>query len=122
MEPLFLLGAQGKCVLVGPGAAHALPALTTLRVRLIAPLEHRIETMGRILGVSRREAERHVETTERERLQFIRSHFVTDPTDPLNYDLVLNSARLTVAECAGLVVPALKNMDTTPPAPSPSYA
>jgi cytidylate kinase len=121
METLFLLGAQGKCVIVGRGAAHALPALTTLRVRLIAPLEHRIETMGRILGVSRKEAERLVETTERERVQFIRSHFVTDPTDPLNYDLVLNSARLTVAECAGLVVEALKKMETRQPTPRARY-
>jgi cytidylate kinase len=110
LATLFLLGARGKCVIVGRGAARALPLQTTLRVRLIAPLEDRIEVMRRELGVSREEAQRHVESTDRERAQFIRTHFLIDTAEPQYYDLVLNSSRFSAAECAALVVEGLRKL------------
>jgi cytidylate kinase len=110
LETLFLLGAKGECVIVGRGAAHALPASSTLRVRLIAPLEYRVEVMRRELGVALGEAARHVVKTDRERAQFVRDHFQKDPEDPENYDLVLNSSRFSVAECAALIVEGLRRV------------
>jgi cytidylate kinase len=110
LETLFLLGAQGECVIVGRGAAHALPEGRTLRVRLIAPLEDRIETMRRQLGVTRAEAARSVVKKDRERSKFVQDHFVKDSDDPENYDLVLNSARFAVEECAAVIVEALRRM------------
>jgi cytidylate kinase len=110
LETLFLLGAKGECVIVGRGAAHALPPSSTLRVRLIAPLEDRIEVMRRELGVPRAEAARYVVKTDSERSKFIRDHLLKDPDDPESYDLVLNSARFSVAECAALIVEGLRRV------------
>ena len=39
IETLFSLAAKGECVILGRGAAQILPALTTLRVRLVGPRE-----------------------------------------------------------------------------------
>ena len=48
-----------------------------------------------------------MESTDRERSGFIKQHFRKDLTDPLLYDLVLNASRLSVEECAGIVIEAL---------------
>lgn len=107
---LRALGARGECVIVGRGATHFLPPQTTLRVRLTATLDDRLATMSRELGVPRDQAARHVETTDRERVRFIKDYFHKDPTDPQNYDLVLNASRFSVEECAELIVEALRRL------------
>jgi hypothetical protein len=40
-QAILSLGAHGRCVIIGRGAAQILPAQTTLRVRLIGPRERR---------------------------------------------------------------------------------
>jgi cytidylate kinase len=107
---LRAVGGRGECIIVGRGAAHFLPPQTTLRVRLTATLDDRIATMSRELGVPRDQAARLVETTDRERVRFIKDYFHKDPTDPQNYDLVLNASRFSVEECAELIVEALRQL------------
>jgi cytidylate kinase len=110
LEVLFALGAHGECVIVGRGAAAVLPAGSTFRVRLVAPRNDRIEVMAQRLGLPHNEAERRMDEIERFREQFSRSHFNKDPADPLNYDLVLNSSRWPVEECAGVIAEGLRRM------------
>jgi cytidylate kinase len=110
IETVLSLGAHGECVIVGRGATHILPAATTLRVRLVAALKDRIEFMRQERGLSLEEAKRYVDRVEQERVAFIKDHFQHDPTDPLHYDLVLNSSRLSVDECADLVVRAVQRL------------
>jgi hypothetical protein len=110
VETVLSLGTHGKCVIVGRGAAHILPLASTLRVRLVGDLEERVLATSRRLGLSHQEAARLVELTDRERDRFIRDHFQKDPADPHNYDLVLNTSRLSYPACAGLVIDALRHM------------
>jgi len=49
IETVLALGAHGECIIVGRGAAQILPAETTLRARLVAPLSERIATKARAL-------------------------------------------------------------------------
>jgi hypothetical protein len=105
------LGTHGACVIVGRGAAHILPSATTLRVRLVGELEHRIEVLSRRLGVSREEAARRIGAIEHERQAFLKDHFQIDPTDPRRYDLVLNTSRFGVAESADLIIEALHRLE-----------
>jgi cytidylate kinase len=107
VKTVLALGSHGECVIVGRGAAFILPATMTLRVRLIAPREERVATIREQLGVPQQKAAREVETMDREHKSFIEDHFFKDPADPRNYDLVLNSARLSVVGCAELIVAAL---------------
>ncbi len=124
VETLLALAAHGSCVLVGRGAAQVLPPATTLRVRLVAPLAHRIDVLRDRNGLTRDEAERRVATTDRDRTRFVQDHFRIDPVDPHTYDLILNSARFDVTECADLIVAALRRLQgragisaTAPPGP-----
>jgi len=107
IETVLALAAHGECVLVGRGAAAVLPSATTLRVRLVAPLEHRIAVIQERRQMSREEAARWIEATDRERSGFLRDHFGAELTEPTHYDLVLNTARFNVKECADLVIAAL---------------
>jgi cytidylate kinase len=107
VKTIAALGSFGDCVIVGRGAAQILPAESTLRVRLIAPLKDRVAVMKQFLGVSEKEAARRVASMDRERAVFIRRHFFKDPADPLNYDLVLNTSRFSPSECAKVIVEAL---------------
>jgi len=105
------LGAVGSCVIVGRGANFLLPAETTLRVRLVARPEDRAQVMAARLGMPASEAARWVETTERERTEFVRRAFKEDPTDTHHYDLVLNTSRLSVGGAAEIIADTLRHLE-----------
>jgi cytidylate kinase len=117
-QVLFSLAAHGECVVVGRGAVYILPAATTLRVRLFAPLAHRVAAARQRLGLSRADATRWVEKTDRERDGFVRDHFHKDAADPCHYDLLLNTARLCAEESAELIIAALRQMQVRLAAPA----
>ncbi len=111
VETVLALGAHGGCVIVGRGAAHVLPAATTLRVRLVGPVEDRVWAVSQRVGLPREQAARYVEETDRARTRFVRDHFGKDPADPRGYDLVLNTARWPVADCVELILAALRRLE-----------
>jgi cytidylate kinase len=112
LETVVALAAQGKCVIVGRAAAQILPSATTLRVRLVGPLESRVAVVRKRLGLSQVEAARRVEAIDTGRVHFVKENFGRDPTDPARYDLVLNSVRFSVAACTDLIVEALRHLQT----------
>lgn len=114
VETLLSLAKIGSCVIVGRGATAALPMATTLRVRIVAPLAHRIAAVASEHGVSLDEAATRVETTDRKRNRFVASHFQIDPAKPEHYDLLVNAARFTAAESADLIIAALTRLREKP--------
>lgn len=110
IKTLQALAAQGNCIIVGRGAAQLLPPETTLRARLVADLDDRIGVMCQRLSMPRAEAARYVEKKDRERDKFVKHHFHKDAADPRQYDLVLNSTRFPVGECADLILEALRRL------------
>ncbi len=115
VETVLSLGTHGECVIVGRGTAQLLAPQTTLRVRLVGLLADRVAAVSRRFNLSHKEAERHVQETERDRVRFVRDHFQKDPTDPANYDLMLNSSRWSVAECAELIIQAVHALQVRAP-------
>jgi len=111
VQTILSLGTHGRCVIVGRGSAHLLPAEKTLRVRLIAALPDRVAFVGRRLGVSPEEAARWGGQKDRDRTRVVRDHFQKDPDDPHLYDLLLNSSRWSIDECAELIVEAVKRAE-----------
>jgi cytidylate kinase len=107
IETVGALGIHGECVIVGRGASFALPAETTLRVRLAAALKDRVAAIRREMGLSARQALRRIEALEREHIHFVQDHFLKDPTNPEHYDLIVNCSRFSVGQCANLIIDAL---------------
>jgi cytidylate kinase len=107
VKTVLALGIHGECVIVGRGAAFILPAETTLRVRLVGPVRERIAVLSRNLGIPEPEAARQGRALDRARNDFVQDHFQKDPTDPRNYDLILNALRLSPLQSAELIVETL---------------
>jgi cytidylate kinase len=110
VEALHSLSSHGECVIVGRGATAVLPEASTLRIRIVAPREHRIQAVRSEHGISYDDAAARVDTTDRERNRFVENHFQINAADSTNYDLVLNAARLSTTECADLILAALERL------------
>lgn len=108
LVPMLLsLASHGDCVIVGRGAAQVLPPATTLRVRLVGPVQERIAAIERRFGISHAEAAQWVQKTDLDRNRFVHDHFQKDASNPEVYDLVLNSCRFSDEKCAEMILAAL---------------
>ena len=96
MRVIGTIGKHGQAVIVGRGANFILPREAGFRVRIVAPLDTRVQNVAREFGVSSEEARRRVLRTESERRAFVRKYFNADITDPVNYDLVINTGTLSI--------------------------
>lgn len=106
---LAALSAHGRCVIVGRGATALLPKESTLRLRVVGPLNQRIQRMAEQRHVPFTEAEAILRRVDQERQEFVSHHFHKDVNDPHNFDLVLNSDRYTPAELAEIAWLAVKS-------------
>ncbi len=103
---ILALGAQGEVVIVGRGAGCILPPLSTLNVRIAAPLPDRIAYMSQWLRLTEKEAAEEVRRRDARRAEFIPTHFHRQPGDIYQYDLVLNSSLLGEDLAAELIARA----------------
>jgi cytidylate kinase len=111
IQTILSLAAHGSCIIVGRGSPYILPPATTLRIRLIADREHRILGLSRERGISRVEADALLDRIDHERIAFIKDHFLKDPREPHNFDVVLNTSSFSYAECADLILEALHRLE-----------
>ncbi len=109
-EIVLSLGHHGYAVIVGRGAQYLLPVDSSVRVRVVEPLGHRVRRIATAQRMSTDEASQFVQKREAERTEFVRKVFHEDATSLLNYDLVLNTGPvgLEVAAAAVLTVVAKK--------------
>jgi Cytidylate kinase-like family len=107
-EILLTLGHQGDVVIVGRGAEYVLPSHFGLRVRMVAPVEERVRRIASRENLSLKAARDEVERSDRARTSFVRRQFGHNAVDPLNHDVTINTAELTVEAAAEVVLTALQ--------------
>ncbi|MCA9248198.1 MAG: cytidylate kinase-like family protein [Planctomycetales bacterium] len=107
---LLSLAYHGNCIIVGRGACFVLPRETTLNIQCVAPLEARVARIVREEGFPADEVKRHIEEMDGARQHWIRAHFHKDPEYSHFYDLIFNTARLTVPACAEMAIRALADV------------
>jgi cytidylate kinase len=76
-------------------------------VRIVAPQAWRIKNVAREYNISPEDARKRVMRTESDRRAFIRKYFNADIADPINYDLVINTASLKVDDAVKMISSAL---------------
>ena len=101
MKVVAAIASHGNAIIVGRGANFLIPAKDRLSVRVISPLEVRVKNVAKEFGVTREEAKRRVLNRENRRATFIRQSFNADVADPRNYDLVVNTQKLTIDAALG---------------------
>ena len=101
------IGRHGNAVLVGRGANFILPPEKRFRVRVVAPLDFRVQRVAKTYGVPADEARNRILKTESERRAFIRKHFHQSATDLAHYDLIINTKYISLDLGANCVKAAM---------------
>jgi glucuronide carrier protein len=78
----------------------------TLHVKLIGRLADRLARAARVDGIDAATAARRQKNEDRHRAQLTHQLYYWDATDPLSYDLVLNTSDLDEQACAEVIVAA----------------
>jgi hypothetical protein len=107
-EILLTLGHQGDVVIVGRGAHYLLPAAFGLRVRMVAPVEVRVRRIADRENMRLDRARDAIKKSDRERTKLAFKEYRRVVTDPLNYDVTINTAELTVEDATEVVLTALQ--------------
>jgi cytidylate kinase len=106
-DETFALAESGKVAVIrGWGATHLLrPVPHVISVRVCAPLGVRVKRMMERLNTDDREfVENEIRLSEEAHAAITRRHFGVNWQDSELYDLVLNTERLSVEECADEVM------------------
>jgi cytidylate kinase len=86
------IARHGRAVILGRGGNYLIDPQRQLRIRLIAPLDVRIKNVMKRFGASRQEAQKRIALVEADRRAYISRYFNADIAEPVNYDLVINTA------------------------------
>lgn len=97
------IGTHGYAIIIGRGASYILPKEVSLRVLVVSPLETRVNNVMRKYGVTEAEARRNIMRAEAERRAFIRKYFQADLSEPVNYDLVINTENTDIELAARII-------------------
>lgn len=106
-EEVFEIAREGDALIRGWGACRLLKSVpNVLSVRVLAPMEFRIAQIKLRLGVDERTARREIERSDAAHGRTFLRFFESDWRDPVNYDLILNTAHMSPGECADLLCAA----------------
>jgi cytidylate kinase len=107
LEVISTIGKHGRAVIVGRGANFILPAEDIFSVRVIAPLDIRIRNIALEYRVTSEEAKRRIIRRESRRKAFIRQSFHADITDPIHYNMTVNTGKIGIAAAVEAVIAAV---------------
>jgi cytidylate kinase len=103
-ETLLQLAEIGNVILIGRAGNIATARLPhVLHVRLVAPLDDRIERVCRDNRKTPVEARQFCLDEEQARARYLRTYFNADINDPMLYHLVINTSRVGCEETAHII-------------------
>lgn len=111
MLHLVVEGAQreGQAVIVGRGAQVLLADRPdVLHARIVAPLARRVAYVAAREGLTTDEAQARVALKDRDRAHYLQASYHRHPSDPLLYDLIVNTGALGIDDAVDLLALALE--------------
>ncbi len=110
-ETVRTLAINGNVIIVGrAGRAITRGMEGGYHVRMVAPLDWRIERIARLCGLNRKEAEKVILEKERTRKDYLRRFVKFDSADPSAYHLVVNNAEHGMDGAARMIVAGLSTV------------
>lgn len=110
MRIIGTIGRHGRAVIVGRGANYIIPLEKILRICVICPLPMRIQNIARRFNISEAEARKKVLNTDANRRAFTRKYFYADVSDPHNYDVVINTSRISYDTAVESIIAGMKTL------------
>jgi CMP/dCMP kinase len=93
--PLIIVGFGTQCMFAGrPDALH---------VRLVAPLDTRIERLRARFGWDATNAATRARRMDEDRRRYVQRYFHRDVNDPLLYDVQINTGRTSLDEAVAMI-------------------
>jgi len=89
---LLTIAIPGNAVIVGRGSNFFLAPNKKIGLCLVAPLNVRIKNTMKELGLSEKDARKHISKVEAEHRRLVNKYFQTDIGDSTHYHLVVNTA------------------------------
>jgi cytidylate kinase len=101
---------KGNVIIYGRGGQDLLKEINSvLRVRIIAPFEERVERWAEREWLDPDRARKLVRKSDQQRAGFIKYFFDRNWDDPIGYDLVINTERLSEESAVRLICDAVKD-------------
>jgi len=101
---------KGNVIIYGRGAQYLLEGIrNVLRVRIIAPFEERVERWAEREWLDPDMARTMVRKSDQQRAGFIKYYFDREWDNPLDYDLLINTSRVTVETAVDLICQGVKD-------------
>lgn len=104
MRVVAVIAKHGNAIIVGRGVNFIIPAEERLAVRVVAPLDLRVLRVAEEHGVTLEDARRRVIHRQNRRAAFIKQSFNADVADPVHYDLVINTGKLSMDATVGAII------------------
>jgi cytidylate kinase len=111
-ETILQLAELGSAILIGRAGNIVTAKLpNVLHVRLVAPLDDRIERICRDDNKSPDEARRFCIEEEQARARYVKTYFHADINDALLYHLVINTSRVGCENAARIIGDGVLHLD-----------
>ena len=105
---ILLLAARGETIIVGRGAGFLLPTESTVFTRIVATVSQRVANLQQRFRLTDAEALAEMERRDRRRRE-LRQLLTGQIHESLyDYDLILNTSRLSIETCAQLIAQAAR--------------
>ncbi len=99
------MAKEGNVLIVGRGSQMVLrDNPDTLHIQVVAPLSSRVEKLMRLEGQTRRAATQCIRASDRARAEYLGRYYGVNWLDPILYDLVINTGRISIQTAIQLVV------------------
>ncbi|HEX5398713.1 MAG TPA: cytidylate kinase-like family protein [Verrucomicrobiae bacterium] len=109
-ETILKLASVGNVILIGRGGNVITARLPNMfHVRLVAPLEMRIEHSHKSYGMSLSEARKFCVQEDLGRERYLKTYFHANVNDPLLYHLVINTGMVGFDGAAKIIADAVLN-------------
>lgn len=101
---------EGDVIVYGRGGQDLLPGIRSVfRVRVIAPFEERVERWAEREWIDPDLARSLVRKSDQQREGFIRYYFDRDWEDPVDYDMIINTTRVSNESAVRLIKEATQD-------------
>lgn len=101
---VLMAAHSANTIFHGRGVQFILPREKGLAIRMVAPLDKRIERIMIERKLNRRDAKSYAVRRDTEKRHLIHQLYRKDITDPLQYDLVINTEKITLEEAAATIM------------------
>lgn len=108
-EVVLSMARLGGVVLVGRGGSFILGPQNGFHVRFVCPKAKRIENIVKYRGLSKEDAAKQVDRSDKERREMVKKLFDADINDPHNYDMVINTMHIDTEIIIPSVAAAIKS-------------